>query len=121
MTKLKTLSQTTISQIVFEEVVVDDISKTQTMYFIAPREILADKYKKDSAIENAEISLAFPLAAETNTERAAESYLMFSPTKEVDGVITDYDWYEVYLDLDTILRLINKADNHNQNNIKGGF
>lgn len=108
MTKLKTLSQTTISQIVFEEVVVDDISKTKTMYFIAPREILADKYKKDSAIENAEISLAFPLAAETLGEAAENAICSISPTKEVDGVSTDFDWYEVYLDVNTIKALINK-------------
>lgn len=95
-----------IHQISFEESVINCNSNTKSLYFIAPKEILEDKYREDSEIETAEILIEYPLAAETLGEAAENAICSISPTKEVDGVSTDFDWYDVLLDENTIKALI---------------
>ena len=77
-----------ISKIEFEEAYDNAPFEEYTLYFIAPRDLVKDKY---SEAEHSTISLEL-------TTRTA----MISPTK--DGV--DYDWYDIELDNDTIDRLI---------------
>lgn len=101
-----------LPHISFEEAVINAASKTKSLYFISPKEILDKKYREDKDVESAEILIEYPLAADTVEEAAEESVVSISPTKEVDGVSTDFDWYEVYLDVNTIKELIKK--NHNK-------
>ncbi len=77
-----------ISKIEFEESYNNDPFEEFTLYFIAPRDLVKDKYPE---AEHSTISL------ETQTRTA-----MISPTK--DGY--DYDWSDIDLDNDTIDRLI---------------
>lgn len=98
-----------LPHISFEEAVINAASKTKSLYFVAPKEILEDKYREDKDVESAEILIEYPLAADTVEEAAEEAVVSISPTKEVDGVSTDFDWYEVYLDATTIKALIKKS------------
>ena len=77
-----------ISKIDFEEAYDKAQFKEHTLYFIAPRELVKDKYPE---AEHSTISLEL-------TTRTA----MISPTK--NG--TDYDWSDIKLDNDTMDRLI---------------
>ena len=77
-----------VSKIKFEEVYDNAPFKEFTLYFIAPIDLVKDKYPE---AEHSTISLEL-------TTRTT----MISPTK--DGV--DYDWYNIELDNDTIYRLI---------------
>lgn len=77
-----------ISKIEFEEAYDNTPFQEYTLYFIAPRDLVKDKYPE---AEHSTISLEL-------TTRTT----MISPTK--DGV--DYDWYDIELDNDTIDRLI---------------
>ena len=77
-----------ISKIKFEEVYDNAPFEEFTLYFIAPIDLVKDKYPE---AEHSTISLEL-------TTRTT----MISPTK--DGV--DYDWYDIELDNDTIDRLI---------------
>lgn len=103
---MATAITTVFPHINFEEAVTNSHSKTKSLYFIAPKEILEDKYREDSEIETAEILIEYPLAAETLGEAAENAICSISPTKEVDGVSTDFDWYDVLLDENTIKALI---------------
>ena len=77
-----------VSKIKFEEVYDNAPCEEFTLYFIAPIDLVKDKYPE---AEHSTISLEL-------TTRTT----MISPTK--DGV--DYDWYDIELDNDTIDRLI---------------
>ena len=77
-----------ISKIKFEEDYDNTPFEEYTLYFIAPRDLVKNKYQE---AEHSTISLEL-------TTRTT----MISPTK--DGV--DYDWYDIELDNDTIDRLI---------------
>ena len=77
-----------VSKIKFKEVYDNAPFKEFTLYFIAPIDLVKDKYPE---AEHSTISLEL-------TTRTT----MISPTK--DGV--DYDWYDIELDNDTIDRLI---------------
>ena len=77
-----------ISKIKFEEDYDNAPFEEYTLYFIAPRDLVKNKYPE---AEHSTISLEL-------TTRTT----MISPTK--DGV--DYDWYDIELDNDTIDRLI---------------
>ena len=103
---MATAITTVFPQINFEEAVINSHSNTKSLYFIAPKEILAKKYREDPDIDSAEILIEYPLASETLEEAAEESIVSISPTKEVDGVSTDFDWYDVLLDENTIKALI---------------
>lgn len=91
-----------ISKIDFEEAYDNAQLKEHTLYFIAPRDLVKDKYPE---AEHSTISLEL-------TTRTA----MISPTK--NG--TDYDWSDLKLDNDTMDRLIalyvlHKARKENNN------
>lgn len=77
-----------ISKIKFEEVYNNYPFEEYTLYFIAPIDLVKDKYPE---AEHSTIALEL-------TTRTA----MISPTK--NGM--DYDWYDIELDNDTIDRLI---------------
>ena len=77
-----------ISKIEFEEAYDNAPFQEYTLYFIAPKDLVKDKYPE---AEHYTISLEL-------TTRTA----MISPTK--NGI--DYDWSDVELDNDTIDKLI---------------
>ena len=77
-----------ISKIKFEEAYDNAPFQEYTLYFIAPKDLVKDKYPE---AEHSTISLEL-------TTRTA----MISPTK--NGM--DYDWSDVELDNDTIDKLI---------------
>lgn len=77
-----------ISEVKFEESYDNVPFEEYTLYFIAPRDLVKDKYPE---AEHSTISL------ELHTRTA-----MISPTK--NGM--DYDWSDIELDNDTIDRLI---------------
>ena len=77
-----------ISKIKFEEDYDNELFDEHTLYFIAPKDLVKDKYPE---AEHSTISLEL-------TTRT----IMISPTK--DGM--DYDWSDIELDNDTIDRLI---------------
>lgn len=77
-----------ISKIEFEEAYDNAPFQEYTLYFIAPKDLVKDKYPE---AEHYTISLEL-------TTRTA----MMSPTK--NGI--DYDWSDVELDNDTIDKLI---------------
>lgn len=77
-----------ISKIKFEEAYDNAPFEECTLYFIAPKDLVKDKYPE---AEHSTISLEL-------TTRTA----MISPTKNR----MDYDWYDIELDDDTIEKLI---------------
>lgn len=77
-----------ISKIKFEEAYDNAPFDEYTLYFIAPKDLVKDKYPE---AEHSTISLEL-------TTRTA----MISPTK--NGM--DYDWFDIELDNDTMDRLI---------------
>ena len=92
-----------ISKIKFEEAYDNELFDEQTLYFIAPKDLVKDKYPE---AEHSTISLEL-------TTRTT----MISPTK--DGM--DYDWSDIEFDNDTIDRLIelyvlhkNRKENSNE-------
>lgn len=112
------LSDKIIQKISFDELVHDKESGTIIYYFIAPKDILEEKYILDVEVESAEIYVEVPQEIELTTDEnvkaaAAQAYVMLSPTKEVDGVMTDFDWEDVFLDIETIIKLIQIYVNHN--------
>lgn len=76
-----------ISKLEFEERVDSTILGEVTLYFIGPKELIADKYPE---AESATILVNF-LADEPH---AFYPNIMFSPTK--DG--KDYDWDDLYIE-----------------------
>ena len=83
-----------ISKIKFEEAYDNEPFDEYTLYFIAPKDLVKDKYPE---AEHSTISLEL-------TTRT----IMISPTK--DGM--DYDWSDIELDNDTIDRLISLYELH---------
>lgn len=92
-----------ISKIKFEEDYNNELFDEHTLYFIAPKDLVKDKYPE---AEHSTISLELTMRT-----------IMISPTK--DG--TDYDWSDIELDNDIIDRLIelyvlhkNRKENGNE-------
>ena len=77
-----------ISKIKFEEAYDNAPFQEYTLYFIAPKDLVKDKYPEAEH---------FTISLELTTRTA-----MISPTK--NGI--DYDWSDVELDNDTIDKLI---------------
>ena len=77
-----------ISKIKFEEAYDNAQFEECTLYFIAPKDLVKDKYPEAEH---------FTISLELTTRTT-----MISPTK--NGM--DYDWYDVELDNDTIDKLI---------------
>lgn len=85
-----------ISEIEFEERYDNEEYGTTTLYFIAPKEILGDKYPE---AEHATISIEFDFTSMNPRDPS----VMVSPTK--DGL--DYNWQDVnHLDPDILEKLI---------------
>ena len=82
-----------------------DDGETTTLYFIAPKEMLYDKYPE---AEHAEISIELP----TNCMEARYANVDISPTKyfKEEDCYIDYDWYEITLPYDEIEELIALAE-----------
>ena len=83
------------NRITFDERHVSDVYGTTTLYFIAPKELLNNKYPE---AESTEISIEFP----TNNQDPEYASVMFSPTKDGE----DYDWYDVNLPHEDIEQLM---------------
>lgn len=79
----------------FEEAYTDAKSNTLALYFVAPRDLLGEKYKD---AESTEICLEM----ENGNFDIENVSVMFSPTK--DGF--DYDWFSVTIPDDIIENLI---------------
>ncbi len=93
------------NRIKLEDKYVGDEYGTTTLYFIAPKEMLNEKYPEATSME---ISVEFPTAH----PEASYASVMFSPTKydeEEDGY-TDYDWYDVDMPYEDIEALIALAE-----------
>lgn len=92
-----------VSKVVFEDRYTNDGWGTTTLYFIAPKEWLGDRW---SEAVHAEISLEFPLAH----QEPAYTTAMISPTMKVDDdCYSDYDWVDLELSYEDIDRLMNLA------------
>lgn len=66
-----------------EDKYVSEEYETITLYFIGPKDMVADKYPD---AESTELSVEFPI----NNPNCKYATVMISPTK--DG--SDYDWYD---------------------------
>jgi len=97
-----------ISLVQFEERYDDVVYRTTTLYFIAPKEWLDNRYPE--AIHS-EISIEFP----TNMPEARFSSVMMSPTRLTDdNGSEDYDWFDIELSLDVIEAMIALAKQKNE-------
>ena len=85
-------------RIKFDDEYIDEEYDTITLYFIAPADILSDKYPE---AEHAEISIEFP----KGYIEATYADVMISPSK--DG--SDYDWSMYDIPYDEIEELIKLA------------
>ena len=66
--------------------------RTTTLYFIAPKEWLGDRYPKAA---HSEISIEFPI----DKPEARFATAMMSPTRLTnDGGGEDYDWFDIDFD-----------------------
>ena len=96
-----------ISKIEFEELYVSETGDV-LMYFIAPKELVADKYPE---AEHATISIE--LSDPTNSAKT----IMMSPTKDGE----DYDWTVFELDDGVARRLIVKGIRANYNPVARAY
>ena len=90
-----------ISQIKFEDRFVNDELGTTTLYFIAPKAMLGEKYPEAISME---ISVELP----TDHPEARYASVAFSPTKydRENDCYCDYDWYDVELTYEEIEQLL---------------
>ena len=81
---------------------------TTTLYFIAPKEMLKRFIPTNDYPEavSMEISIEFP----TEHIEANCADVCVSPTREIDGMSEDYDWYDVDISYDEIEELIKLAE-----------
>lgn len=86
--------------IVFDEEVVSQEYNTTTLYFIAPKQILTDRYPEAN---HTELSVEFP----TKAPEPKFASVQISPTAVFDGVLTDYDWLDIDIEYEEIETLIN--------------
>jgi len=89
----------------FDEKVVSEDYETITYYFIAPKEMLCNKYPD---AETTEISVEVPMSC----PEAKHASVCISPSKYVseDEGYTDYDWTDISLPYDEIEELISLAE-----------
>ena len=99
-----------ISKLTFEERVYSEFFDTTFLYFIAPRELISDKYPE---AESARIRIEVD-----NYDPYGPYYeIMISPTK--DGI--DYDWRCLYTrEQDTVRKLIDIGFNQGKENNSDG-
>lgn len=82
---------------------------TITFYFIAPKELLGNKYLEAA---HAELSIEFP----ENYIEAKDAMVLISPTKydEECDCYVDYEWYDFSLSYEEIEELIALAEKSNR-------
>ena len=97
-----------VSDITYEDIYVDDDYGTTTLYFIAPKERLKD-YLPDENFPEA-VSMEISIEVPTDHIEAKYANVSVSPTKEVDGGYSDYDWHNIDLDYVIIETLFMLAD-----------
>lgn len=90
-----------IKQIEFDERYDDEEYGTTTLYFVAPKELLSDKYPEAVSVE---ICVECPTAHID----ACHAGVGFSPTKyvEEDDCYVDFDWFDLDLPNEEIEALI---------------
>lgn len=86
-----------ISTLTYEELFIND--NIVTMYFIAPKELVAEKYPE---AEFATICIEYCMG-DTRRDRYI---LRMSPTKSVDDGYLDYDWIDIEMPVDNIEALV---------------
>ena len=94
-------------EIKFDEKYVSEENNTTTLYFIAPKSYLTQFIPNktfDEAV-SMEISVEMPIS---NME-ASQASVAVSPTRKVEDVYEDYDWYDVDLPYEEIEELIKLA------------
>ncbi len=94
-----------MKNIKFDERYDNEDTKTTTLYFTAPKEILDSLYPYDySEASSAEISIELP----TDNICAEDALVSISPTlyDEEEDAYTDYDWTDIELPFDEIEELI---------------
>ena len=95
-----------MENIVLDEIYESDAGST-TYYFISPKELLTYllPYKDYKEAVSMEISIDFP------TKHIEPKYasVCISPTRDIDGVMDDYDWTDVDLAYEEIDKLIEIA------------
>lgn len=102
------IPKTNLGNIKLDEIVTMEENNTTTLYFTAPKEMLSKFIPTNDYPEaiSMEISLEFP---EDHIE-ARYADVCVSPTKEEDGCLVEYDWYDVELPYDEIEELIRMAE-----------
>lgn len=94
------------TNIQIEEVYSSREYETTTLYFIAPKDIADGCVSSDIGVE---ISVEFPTLIEEDFE-PCYAYVSISPTGDVDGTITDYDWVDWDAPYECIKYLLNIYD-----------
>lgn len=93
-----------IKDVKFDERYDSDKYETTTLYFIAPKEWLGERFP--SAVHS-EISVEYPM----DNPRAEVATTMMSPVRiDEEGNAEDYDWFDITLQPDEIKALIGLAN-----------
>lgn len=94
-----------------EEVYSSREYETTTLYFTAPKDIADGCLDSDIGVE---ISVEFPTLIEEDFEPCYAG-VSISPTGDVDGTLTDYDWVDwdaPYEYIEHLLKIYNSGVNH---------
>lgn len=93
-----------IGQIKFDEVFYNDTFGTVTLYYKAPKELLKEALEEEEyeTVVSSEISMEFP------KDHIEPEYadICISPTRETDGCLEDYEWFDITFPFDEIQALI---------------
>lgn len=95
-----------INRVEFEEKYESKEYQTVTLYFIAPKEWLSDRFPE---AVHSEISVEYPISQ----PEAIYATVMMSPTKvDTDGNSEDYDWFDIVLlpgEIELLMELAEKS------------
>lgn len=92
-----------IDQIGCDGIVVDEELGEVSLYFIAPKSLLRGNFPDAN---HAEIRVDYPIAH----PEAIYATASMSPTKEINGVFTDYDWNYISSTASEIEKLMKLAE-----------
>lgn len=93
-------------RIKFEERYDDDEYETTTFYFVGDKSLLMELVgNKYSDAEGMTLSIECP----TNSIDTCNASVEISPHKDIDGVVTDYEWTDINLPYEAIDTLIDMA------------
>lgn len=93
-------------RIKFEERYDDDEYETTTFYFVGDKSLLMELVgNKYSDAEGMTLSIKCP----TNCIDTCNASVEISPHKDIDGVVTDYEWADINLPYEAIDTLIDMA------------